>query len=723
MSDSQNEQNSVPASETSQHLQRVLALNYWGDFNQVLPRELALLRVELEEKGIDLYRTPESELIERTCTLTFMLMASGAVCVPQPMRILERVRIDVAAARNGFIRWPANPLAKHSALGPRQFLYSSARIHLLAFIKFRLTCKGSLLARDGDPLLPALNKEMISVARADMEWLVHLPRIPKWKAIYETWLEQKLCVRHGGKQSMLNQRRVPAGAVSEISLWQLYRNEPPFLLTFRRGELRSSPLPDSQLTGMLPHKVFNTVNPPRISESSEGNDLIAASWRRRGKSSKEDASNLLRRWINSIDNRELTPKVIAAEARTLQIGAAFSGERHTDLRHLLGFIIARIEEPWAEGQKRVTRSSITTQADRLLRIFDGFIGIPFSSLTTQDMALFLDGYATASAAKNYKSAAKLFHEYLRLKARVKVSPIQWASRSLIFYEGYSERALLTEADFIRLLDATSVFSGLERRQGRVALILLRRGGLRCAEATALKLYDFHGLTECRLNVRTSKTKAGRRTLPLYLLLNGAEYEELLDYVLERKAKGGEHERLLRQSDGSTLAPAKLGSLINRLMQGAGLQGQTAHDLRHSFASSLFAALWLRSTSLLPKSDLNEESAWARRTLLSLGRSDIEGRALNYMDDIRALMGHADIEVTLERYVHILELVCADATWLAQQGGKSEPAFISTLALAKLYGTSSSWIRKKFTRDRRPRQKPSPGKISLADAEQFLAARL
>lgn len=259
---------------------------------------------------------------------------------------------------------------------------------------------------------------------------------------------------------------------------------------------------------------------------------------------------------------------------------------------------------------------------------------------------------------------------------------------------------------------------------------MRRLGLRYAEVAWLRVRDFHGIAECRLLLRTSKTRAGKRTLPVYLLLDRNEQNELLDFVREERdaarARGGGFDTpLIRAYDGLPFTARQLGAEITKVLKAAGVEMQTAHGLRHAFASSLLAAWWLKHTvreadGLAPQ---GHPFDWARRALAQFGRPEVEGRAVTHADDIRRLLGHADLEVTFERYVHVVDLIVADAVRLAEATGHSARLPLTTVA--RLAGTTPRAVRLKFSRELRGRTGEGNGSpsLDLVLVEAWLEKRL
>jgi integrase len=294
---------------------------------------------------------------------------------------------------------------------------------------------------------------------------------------------------------------------------------------------------------------------------------------------------------------------------------------------------------------------------------------------------------------------------------------------LHFSEGYRERALITEEEFRRVIEASYTYNDKLGYWIQPVLLLLRRAGLRCGEASFLTPNDFQGLVECRLRIRTSKTVAGKRTLPLYLLLNIEELETVLTFVESVRREHGSNAHLVTRPDGSKVKPDSLGRLIVKLFRAGGVYGETAHGLRHAFASGLLAAWWLRLTGRWSDTDSAMNQNWARRALYSFGRPNVEGRAIEYADDIRRLLGHADLAVTFERYIHTLDVIVADAVQITER--TSEPQLVSIHYAARLLCISERAVRYRFHLGER--SAPLRGRramaVTLGQLEEWLSSRI
>ena len=137
-----------------------------------------------------------------------------------------------------------------------------------------------------------------------------------------------------------------------------------------------------------------------------------------------------------------------------------------------------------------------------------------------------------------------------------------------------------------------------------------------------------------------------------------------------------------------------------------------------------AIIPLRTLFRLARCDILE-NFWTRAALANLGRETVEGRAVECADDVRRLLGHADLEISFERYVHAMDLLCADAILLSEHRVASNQNFsnlgsITIHAFARLIGVTVQAVRKRFSRDD---SAVGFDRVSLKQAEQWLVARL
>lgn len=748
---------------------RHLALEYWGNISTLSAAEFKLLIEKLaaspligfeklpagsvsERRGAsdsEKFARDSAELIARACSLIFQLTASGGLLVAQPVQKLEKIAICSADAGAGFVRWAAG--GKPVKLGERKFFHASGRINLLAYLRFRLAKRSSFAAKEGDLLLPKMTEKIIAAAIPRLPWLKNISRRrATWTGIYKRWLLHVFELCGVGKET------VSFADITEMAAWHLNQNlrEPTFIVEIRRGGFGTAPLPAREMSKLIPG--YDAVLPVRVGatppdeedgdEENASDALIAGEQDLEVEKDYEIAVKKLREWTRNLVDRQNLPRQQAIkEAVELASSSAFGRPATEDFRLLLEWLAYRLKrkketedrkEKSEENKKKPAKrqlvyNTVFSYASRLQFLVRAFKGTRFSELDTDDFAEFLESYATSAAAKAYKSVAMSFHGWLRNVKQIPVKEVEWTSRKLFFTRGAHEWTLITEREFQRAIsEASASFDELTASMLRVALLLLRRAGLRCAEAVALEVRSFRRPSGRKLKIRKSKTAAGRRALPLNLLLSDAEQREVLSFV-ENLAKDNPktYSLLFTDSDGKPLKPGKLGKLIERVFKKAGIKNQSAHGLRHAFVGSLVAKWWIQANSLFERNaDASSETVkgWARRALeKEYAGGVISDRTIKELDDVRVLLGHASLKITFERYVHLTDIIVADSIWQTEQlqiQTKTEPR-ISTIELARLAGTTDDAVYRKF----QEKYDFSPGgqaaSISLFDAEEWLRSRL
>lgn len=452
MSQDNKSQDLLPPMPTSNsYRSRRLALEEWANLKGISPVRFAALLKRPSFDSIIQYPSYEAALIERACSLIFMLVGTGGACVPGHIKLIEQLRIDTSAALLGFLRWPPRRYnkklgSKHNRIaGPRQFLQQLGRLHLKAYLTFRLGSQ-AYHAQEGDLLLPPLSRELVKKAAQSLTCLQGFPRRITWSWVYRTWLQYQLSTCNSLAHTTDNDlASASTQAHTEMALWHLLSSEPALLLEARRGRLLTAPLPDDHLGRFLPQPLLSGMEAKQGAASLTKqsatdpigtvlDSLIAppqtyseesAVDRREGFSESELDSienldedlfdlkpesdpgiKLICSWLrNAADQNELDCEV-ANEARTLLRNNLFCGSSN-DLRLILKWAIAKLEQP-KHGNRRNHLSSIFSNTTRLLTVLEGLDPLQLTQLSTLDLAAFLDDYATANTAKAYKAAVRAF---------------------------------------------------------------------------------------------------------------------------------------------------------------------------------------------------------------------------------------------------------------------------------------------------------------------------
>ncbi len=198
-------------------------------------------------------------------------------------------------------------------------------------------------------------------------------------------------------------------------------------------------------------------------------------------------------------------------------------------------------------------------------------------------------------------------------------------------------------------------------------ILGFRCGLRHSEALCLRIGDLMGELYPEIFIRTNhlfrtKTPDSTRRIPVYLLLEKEELEELRCWQQLRKAEEGAGDYLCAPLFGAPgqnsihLENEIFTPLIQVLRQVTGDPTIVFHHLRHSFASRLLLILLAeRMPDAFVRESLADYCHFHRPTkelISGLFGNMNQGRQFLY--GISNLMGHAGVNTTLLAYLHVCD---------------------------------------------------------------------
>ena len=729
---------------------RYLALADWGDLD-ILQAEFDALRRIVLENEVPKFQTTLGELMTRTCHLLFALVESGGLCSPHPERLIERLRIDIGATLGGYVRLPAreNRATAHSmegektddeeksqsTLGPRQHLYALGHDHLLAFVYYRIRKHG---ATDGDRLLPVLPQsihELRNSSLSDLPWIKGFTGRITWRRIIRFWLNRQVSAIRG------EESKVSWENVRTLALWRLLsRERRPLLVAARQNLFTTSPLPEAKIndlltysqvqyrkTGRKPEEKLKASMDDEIETISTTDELTTitdfAADEEVMPSETELGFATVRRFLHSLLDDNITRAFVVEEAGKLINSTALVYTANDDLRRLLSWTQVLL------SGKRLALRTIHDYGNRVLRVLYELAPRSFAELNTDDVADYLDNTCESpNTVRTVRNTLREFDAYLIKNRFTEDGHVIWSDRSLLAYEQYHGRDVLTENEYqaVRrvVIESSSLPDELKLR--RLSLLtLLRRCGLRSSEASWLTADNVLGLTERRLHVLRSKTRAGRRRmLPLYLLLDDEEMDQLCQFIQMRREQGGERAFLFADDEGERTRSANIGREIEILLREGGVRGETAHGLRHALASALFAAWWLERTSEDRVSGAQAEhsevgESWARRALRLHCRPGIDARAVNHAYHIQLLLGHADLRVTFDRYIHLVDLAVADAVWRFEHGQcEDDRERMKLSAAARLAGMDIKQLRSSI-----PENKRTSSEVTLMRLNDVLSGRL
>ena len=244
-------------------------------------------------------------------------------------------------------------------------------------------------------------------------------------------------------------------------------------------------------------------------------------------------------------------------------------------------------------------------------------------------------------------------------------------------------------------------------------------GLRRSEAEGLRVRDIDGEPGWDLVVqpnsdRRLKSVSAHRRVPLGVLLPPQRLERLERWWSRRAENTSEDQPLFRfeqdlgtPSERAATARA-FRSIRNALYRATSAPELRYHHLRHSFANRLLLSLWAYEQYehyewLADEQAADEQPAknplpdWARSLLYPnlkslrrtlLGHAPVQRRSLRL---VSALMGHSGADITMTHYVHLADLLFADAL-------RRRPSTVSDAALSILAGIEVEQVRRKRPKD-------------------------
>lgn len=290
-----------------------------------------------------------------------------------------------------------------------------------------------------------------------------------------------------------------------------------------------------------------------------------------------------------------------------------------------------------------------------------------------------------STQQKVKQHLKAFHDYLIEEYPNQVPNINWRHAEFRVQLDQNGGIIYKFSEFETLFDA----AGREQDLGwilklQAALVLSFLGGLRAEEICLLSKVDVPA-NLIHIQVWWSKTKMGRRRIPLALLLpNNKETKSKYSKAIKLLRDQCEFKEtlLFRYNDGSGVSPDVLGKRIHKLIK-ENLPKErrvSIHGLRHGFASWLLIRYYVlqqpqiltmkgrNNNSLIPDFD---HAIFAKSSQYNLVRV-FNGRvaADSYLENptsflskpehfayISRLIGHATRATTAKTYIHSME-------WLA-----------------------------------------------------------
>lgn len=570
-------------------------------------------------------------LINRACHLLFALVESGGLVKGEPDKEILKLKINTIESVEGFVQPTLLkqensdekdslsdtshiiPLSK--SYGFRRALYAYARFHLATFVYFRVVVGK---ASNDDFLIPRLkvSDEELKLLCLKLPWLTYIKSVNNltWREIFRAWLKF---------QTNNEQPKLRWSNVAQVAVWRLCeRDRYPFLTAARRELYRSPAIPTRKFKEILfngnlsfettkdasgknygPGKPF--VDDQQFENASEAEKEISSSFKAQvsDRSDKKEGNfGYVSRLLTNLGSSEnKNEKKLCASLLEESNSQQLSGSGERDLRNLLRWTATYLEISKSDSNAAI--STAHTHAAKILTALFSMPQLSFAEWTTEDVSEYLENYMTHASVAGVRTALRLFDDFLIKNGEAQVDHIKWQSRILHAPTVYEARDVISEKEYRAIRQFIchpnkKAARKIIQSRDLAALMLLRRCGLRAGEAVHLTTQNFTGFNEWILKVDISKTRAGIRNLPLYLLLDKEEILELREYIESIRTMNGEGAHIfINHKNSQPFTAATFGRHIEFLISGAKIKGETAHGLRHAFASSLFAAFWINLTAV------------------------------------------------------------------------------------------------------------------------------
>lgn len=674
-----------------------------------------------------------AETIVRGCRTIFFIVDGGGMLFGSPDIEAAKLRIDTLNAKLGFLstNFSINTAAnlvdnlnstkekdelsqekeKEILCNVQVPLYAAGRLYLNALINYRVKKQKAV---DNDLLLPAipeLDEKEFAELKIQLPWLSAINGISRlhWKNILQQWLIHQI------RDCFQDQIKITWKEMAKLSAWRLEEMDRfSFVTSFRRNLFQTSMLPKQKLSDILNADTF-TFNSVRKKHSDDRNDRKFSDDSISVNSQSESPADLIGEEVLIRDSMNLgenepeaieqskiakllkeiaKPQLSSSQSRKLLREKTQELKKESFFSHDLEQLLL-----WADSKFNQSQPvSVSEQASRVQRALFAVSNKSFREFDTDDIAEYLENYSTIASHQNVLSSIKQFDNFLISKELAEAGHINWSSKLLKLQNRIPVRDIISEAEFRQVRQAlfdSPKLSDTEKRQYYCILLLLRRCGLRVGEASALTIADFTKTRSIQLNISKTKTRAGKRSLPLYLLLDEEELEFIKEH-LRLRSFYGDKEYIFINKRKDPFSPAAIGRIVEKLLSDGGIVNESAHGLRHAFANTMLATLYLKITAAAP--DLNIYPNRFRAAISKFVRPGIEERAVYNENDIRLLMGHSDLKVTFESYFHLLEIICADIVSQSENSSNNPIEYLPLIGTAKLLGTNPKSLLTQYSAD-------------------------
>ena len=357
---------------------------------------------------------------------------------------------------------------------------------------------------------------------------------------------------------------------------------------------------------------------------------------------------------------------------------------------------------WLLRHPRVYRpATVRTWVSRLGRIVDTVPQprIPDDIGSSDRLLAFLRAALDSAGSEESQRATRTTLRGLltfMVSRGVSVAPVRWGSAALAIKREPRVRPLLSPGDVRRTVQ---VLLNANRDEGlalSAAVILAAFGGLRRSEICRLSLPDVAGDRSWTLRVRRTKTPAGRRILPLGLLVPPWARHIVEEYMRVRADYPNNPSAWLLTADGQPWDPDELGERLTRALRTVTATRATVHSLRRACATWMLVS-WLHEHDAMPMLPGLHFTDAVNREGVQVTLGEDPDRVLWVL---ARLLGHASPEITLTRYMGAADWVEAH-----QVDSRSHPS-IPLGAAAWWLQISARWARQRLA--------PRLGRVDIQD---------
>jgi site-specific recombinase XerD len=455
---------------------------------------------------------------------------------------------------------------------------------------------------------------------------------------FKTWLSG-LC-NHAGISITPSIR-----TIVNLARINLLRNYPPFVIGLFSRKVVYSPIPDATTAkrSFDPEKPLKNYRDSSMLDFFDESAVVI---------NPEATAGVDRDYSRTFDYLNTLSKRSSQKERVEIAGLIDSliGEKHL---LLLGQQVTSIDAlnfalaaDWLRAMLLYPRLSINTvrtyffQVSAVLRT--ELAGENLNGLNQTDMEAILENCVTGNSAKVLKAAMKSFHRYISKVHKIEIGTISWSALNIRHIR--KDTPILWPSDVLKILKIA------DDSQIRQAVRLGFCCGMRTSEIVYLHPRNIHLEGEPFLDLKITKSKAGKRRLPLCLLMTEKEIEEFRDFIRRNTADPTCWDTLFVNAGGLPfLNPQALSMAVERVIARAGYPWATFYTLRHSFASILLLR-WFRAHVFSRFTD----DFWQELDIYDLNND----RALlqNGLHGIGCLLGHADVRTTVANYIHTADLL-------------------------------------------------------------------